>query len=143
MAPHGVYPARGEDRWLAVACRSDADWRALAGVIDAAWSRESRFADLEGRIAAQDELDGLLAAWTRERDDFETAAAFQAAGVPAAAVQRPAERIDGDPDTEAFGLWPTVTHSKMGEVRDDGCVEASAVAAPVARERSATELRRS
>ena len=47
-------------------------------------------------------------------------AALQAAGVPAAALQRPAERIDGDPDTAAFGLWPTVTHAKMGKVRVDG-----------------------
>ncbi len=30
MAPHGVYPAAGEDRWLAIAVRTDAEWRALA-----------------------------------------------------------------------------------------------------------------
>ena len=120
MAPHGIYPARGEDRWIAVACRSAADWRGLAGAVDLAWTREGRFAALDGRLAAQDELDALLSAWPRERDDFETAAALQAAGVPAAAVQRPAERIDGDPDTGAFGLWPTVTHAKMGKVRGDG-----------------------
>jgi crotonobetainyl-CoA:carnitine CoA-transferase CaiB-like acyl-CoA transferase len=120
MAPHGIYPARGEDRWLAVACRSDADWRGLAATVDLDWAREPRFAGLDGRLAAQDELDALLSAWTRERDDFGTAAALQAAGVPAAALQRPAERIDGDPDTAAFGLWPTVTHAKMGKVRVDG-----------------------
>jgi crotonobetainyl-CoA:carnitine CoA-transferase CaiB-like acyl-CoA transferase len=40
--------------------------------------------------------------------------------VPAAAVQKPGERIDQDPDTEGFGLWPTVKHSKMGSVRVDG-----------------------
>ena len=27
---------------------------------------------------------------------------------------------DHDPDTEGFGLWPTVRHSKMGDVRVDG-----------------------
>ena len=31
MAPHGVYPSAGDDRWVAIACRDDADWRALAG----------------------------------------------------------------------------------------------------------------
>ncbi len=28
-APHNVYPCSGEDRWLAIACFNDAEWRAL------------------------------------------------------------------------------------------------------------------
>jgi crotonobetainyl-CoA:carnitine CoA-transferase CaiB-like acyl-CoA transferase len=120
MAPHGIYPARGEDRWIAIACRSDDDWRRLAGRIGLDWAREARFATTEVRLSAQDELDALLSDWTRERDDFETAAALQSAGVPAGAVQRPAERVDGDSNTREWGLWPTVTHSKMGKVRVDG-----------------------
>ena len=40
--------------------------------------------------------------------------------VPAAAVARPEERIDHCPNTAAWGLWPTVKHSKMGELRVDG-----------------------
>src|SRR4051794_35590288 len=28
MAPHGIYPSRDEDSWVAVACRHDADWGA-------------------------------------------------------------------------------------------------------------------
>ena len=28
--------------------------------------------------------------------------------------------LDRDPDTEGFGLWPTVQHTKMGAVRVDG-----------------------
>jgi crotonobetainyl-CoA:carnitine CoA-transferase CaiB-like acyl-CoA transferase len=120
MAPHGIYPARGEDRWIAIACRNDEDWRQLAGVADPGWLALEHFRDVEGRIARQDELDALLAAYTRERDDFETAARLREVGVPAGAVQRPAERIDNDPNTSAWGLWPTVHHSKMGDVRVDG-----------------------
>src|SRR5205823_8139695 len=26
MAPHGVYPSAGDDQWVAIACRDDADW---------------------------------------------------------------------------------------------------------------------
>ncbi|MCA9826329.1 MAG: CoA transferase, partial [Dehalococcoidia bacterium] len=32
----------------------------------------------------------------------------------------PEERIDKDPNTEGWGLWPTVQHTLMGEVRVDG-----------------------
>lgn len=120
MAPHGIYPARGEDEWLAVACRSDDEWRALAGVVGEDWARQDAYASLAGRLAAEDEIDRLLAAWSAGRDKFESARALQAAGIPAAAVQRPEERIDNDPGTSEWGLWPTVRHSKMGEVRVDG-----------------------
>ena len=58
--------------------------------------------------------------WTREHDKFELERDLQAAGVPAAAVQKPQERVDHDPETARRGLWPTVRHSAMGDVRVDG-----------------------
>jgi crotonobetainyl-CoA:carnitine CoA-transferase CaiB-like acyl-CoA transferase len=120
MAPHGIYPAAGEDCWIAIACRDEADWRAFCGVVGAAWTRDPRFASLDGRIAAQDALDENVAGWTRERDAFEAARALTAAGVPASAVQRPGDRIDRDPNTSGWGLWPEVEHTAMGRVRVDG-----------------------
>jgi crotonobetainyl-CoA:carnitine CoA-transferase CaiB-like acyl-CoA transferase len=120
MAPHGIYPAAGDDEWVAIACRSDAEWVALGGVLKERWAREARFVALAGRLAAQDELDAKLTTWTRRFAKAATAAALQAAGVPAAPVAKPAERVDHDPATAGFGLWPTVRHSKMGDVRVDG-----------------------
>ncbi|MFN0094368.1 MAG: CaiB/BaiF CoA transferase family protein [Dehalococcoidia bacterium] len=120
MAPHNVYPAQGDDNWVAIACRDDADWRAMAGVVAEPWTAEPNLANVAGRVAAQDRLDARLGDWTRARDRFAIAAALQAAGVPAAAVQRPGERIDQDANTAAWGLWPTVRHQEMGEVRVDG-----------------------
>jgi crotonobetainyl-CoA:carnitine CoA-transferase CaiB-like acyl-CoA transferase len=115
MAPHGIYPCTGDDDWVAVSCRDDAEWRALAGLagIDG-------FATLTERLSCEDALDERVGAWTRPLDKYDVAARLQAVGVPAAAVQKPAERIDHDPDTEAWGLWPTVRHREMGEVRVDG-----------------------
>ena len=120
MAPHGIYPSEGDDEWLAIACRSDADWQALAVEIDEPWARAERFETLSGRLAEQDELDRLLAGWTQNLGKFAAQRRCAAAGVPAAAVQKPEERIDHDPGTFEWGLWPTVRHSKMGDVRVDG-----------------------
>ena len=120
MAPHGIYPSAGDDNWVAIACRHDGDWGALASVVATDWSAEPRWDTLIGRVGGQDELDTLLGAWTASRDRFELVTALRAAGVPAAVVQRPSERIDADPGTTDWGLWPTVTHSKMGDVRVDG-----------------------
>ncbi len=120
MAPHGIYPTVGDDNWIAIACRSDADWRLLAGALATPWANETRWDSLAGRLGEEAELDRLLAEWTGQRDRFETAAELREAGVPSAVVQRPPERIDHDAGTTEWGLWPTVTHTAMGPVRVDG-----------------------
>jgi benzylsuccinate CoA-transferase BbsF subunit len=120
MAPHAIYPATGEDNWIALACRDDHEWRSLAQTIDADWCLEARWDSSAGRVREQAELDRRLGEWTVTFDRFELAAALRGAGVPAAAVQRPAERIDDDPATSDWGLWPTVTHARMGRIRVDG-----------------------
>ena len=120
MAPHGIYPSQEEDSWVALSCRDERDWEAFAEVTGEAWAREGRFSDLRGRLVAEDALDELVAGWTRVQGNFEAAALLQRAGIPATAVQRPQERIDQDPNTEAWGLWPTVKHRDMGDVRVDG-----------------------
>jgi len=120
MAPHGIFACRGDDEWISIACRSDADWAVLAGVIDEAWARDAQWKTLAGRLDRQDELEAKLTTWTEARDKFEIQRAVIAAGVPSAAVQKPAERIDHDPGTSEFGLWPEVRHAKMGRVRVDG-----------------------
>lgn len=120
MAPHGIYAAQGEDEWIAISIRDDADWQRFGGVVGQPWSTDPQFAERGARLAAQDELDALVTSWTSAREKFELERELQAAGIPAAAVQRPEERIDFDPDTERLGLWPGVRHSAMGDVRVDG-----------------------
>ena len=120
MAPHNIYACEGEDNWVAIACRSDDDWTALVKVIDEPWASDSGFATAAGRLERQGDLDRQMTAWTSTRDRWTVAEQLQAVGVPAAVVQRPVERIDQDPDTEAWGLWPTVEHAEMGEIRVDG-----------------------
>jgi crotonobetainyl-CoA:carnitine CoA-transferase CaiB-like acyl-CoA transferase len=120
MVPHGIYPSLGEDNWIAIACRDDRDWATLAVATALDWAAEPRWSSLAGRVDEEDELDRLLTEWTSSRDRFELAAALREAGVPATAVQRPEERIEADPGTSEWGLWPTVTHRDMGRVRVDG-----------------------
>lgn len=120
MAPHGIYPAAGDDNWIAIACRDDQEWQALVNLMTEDWCTDQRWSTCENRVTAEDELDRRVGEWTGSHDRYALASALRRAGVPAAAVQRPAERIDGDPASSDWGLWPTVTHSKMGDVRVDG-----------------------
>lgn len=120
MAPHGIFPAAGEDNWIAIACRNDSEWHSLARIVGETWCGAQRWGTCAGRVRNQADLDAHLGAWTGSRERFALAERLRSVGIPAAAVRRPAERIDDDPATSEWGLWPTVTHTKMGEVRVDG-----------------------
>jgi crotonobetainyl-CoA:carnitine CoA-transferase CaiB-like acyl-CoA transferase len=120
MAPHGIYPALGDDEWVAIACRTDAEWRALAGVVGEPWAREGR-ASPRSRAARS-------AGRARHEARRVDARAYEGrCGVGAARRER-ARRAGREARgahrcrsaTAGFGLWPTVTHAKMGRVRVDG-----------------------
>lgn len=119
-APHGIYPCRGEDRWIAIACRDDREMALLAKVLDEPALASDRFATLIQRLTAVDELDGLIGAATATREAHSLADDLVGEGVPASVVKSPQERIDGDPDLADFGLFPTVTHAEIGSVRVEG-----------------------
>ena len=64
MLAHGVYPCRGEDRWIAIACVADHQWQTLRSFVDptgVGWPQEERFSTLLGRKSAEDDLDRLMA----------------------------------------------------------------------------------
>jgi crotonobetainyl-CoA:carnitine CoA-transferase CaiB-like acyl-CoA transferase len=83
FAPHGVYRCAGDDRWLAVAVTSDAEWRALCEVVPALGPLRA-LTEAERR-AARSEIDARLGAWARARDDIAAMEALRSAGVRASA----------------------------------------------------------
>lgn len=93
-APHNAYPCRpdldypqDDDRWLAIAVMSDADWRNLVRALGSpAWAGERRFRTLLGRKAHEDELDSHLAAWTVQHTTREAERILREHGVPATIV---------------------------------------------------------
>ena len=120
MVPHGIFPASGEDSWVAIACRDDDDWRRLSRVVAEEWSTDPKMARLDGRVARREEIERTLADWTSSREAEVVVGEVRGAGVPVAAVASPPQRIDGDAATQRWGLWPTVRHAEIGDVRVDG-----------------------
>jgi benzylsuccinate CoA-transferase BbsF subunit len=115
-APHGVYPCRGEDRWVAIAVRDDAQWRAFVGCLgEPAWATDPRFDATSGRLAHQEELDRRIASWTRERDATELAEKLQAAGVEAGPVQHFLDLLD-DPQLAHRDHFRRLRHAQLGEL---------------------------
>ncbi len=66
LSPHGVFPAKGDDRWLSIAVRTESERTALRGI-----------------IGSDDLSDAALSTWTSVRDANDAAAILQAAGIAA------------------------------------------------------------
>lgn len=115
-APHGIYPAAGNDEWVAIAARGDGEWRALCAVMGTPdLITDPRFASHAARIANQDVLDAAIGVWTSDRDRYEIMAACQAAGIAAGAVQNAADLTGRDAQLAARGFFGTATAEGWGE----------------------------
>jgi crotonobetainyl-CoA:carnitine CoA-transferase CaiB-like acyl-CoA transferase len=73
-SPHGCFPCAGDDRWVAIAVRTDAEWQQLCKLIEAG--------DLVANRADAERVDDAIADWTRIREVDEVVAALQAQGIP-------------------------------------------------------------
>ena len=93
-SPHGCYPCRGVDCWVALSVRDDEDWGALCKAIgQPSLAFESRFADPVIWYENQDELDTIIAEWTSDKTQDEVVTTLQEHGVPAAPVQNAAQLL--------------------------------------------------
>jgi benzylsuccinate CoA-transferase BbsF subunit len=120
-APHGVYPASGEDRWVAIAVFNDEEWSRFADAIGRpAWTADERFASPQSRWENQDALDEAVATWTSQRDRYEATKLLQEAGVRAGAVQNAQDLNETDPQLAHRGVFFQMDHPVIGEARFEG-----------------------
>jgi crotonobetainyl-CoA:carnitine CoA-transferase CaiB-like acyl-CoA transferase len=114
-APHGAYRCAGNDRWIAIACFTDVEWRALAKAAgQGAWLEDRRFATLTERLANQDALDALIGEWTGTQDAVACMHKLQAAGVAAGVCQNAEDRCDNDPQLKHLKWLTEVNGTKIG-----------------------------
>ncbi len=116
MAPHGIYRCAGGDEWLAISCRDDLEWRALAAVIDA--PPVAVDATLVDRLAATATLDAWIGAWTAGRDK-DVWRRLQRAGITAAPVLREGELL-ADAHLAARRFFLDLDHPVVGVRRTPG-----------------------
>ncbi|MGB4861981.1 MAG: CoA transferase, partial [Tepidiformaceae bacterium] len=115
FAPQGVYPAAGDDEWIAITVKNDVQWQTLISVV-AADSPElaERLASPDFETTAErhlnyEAIDALLAEWTSPHDKHELAARLQAAHVAAHAVVRSRDPLFDDHLRER-GMFQLVEH---------------------------------
>ena len=119
-APYGCYPCAGNDDWIIIACETDEEWRAMAGVIGAgSWAEDTRFADREGRRQHREELDEKLTAWTRTQTARQAFRRLQEAGA-AAGIPMSGEDLYYDPHLRERGHIVEIDEPPWGRVAHHG-----------------------
>jgi crotonobetainyl-CoA:carnitine CoA-transferase CaiB-like acyl-CoA transferase len=114
FAPYGVFPCAGEDRWIAIACTSDAAFAALMGDLDAAqWADDEQYATTIARLRHRAAVNELVADRTRHYGAEELARTLQASGVAAAALAHQQEMAT-DEHLTARNYFTPITHPAAG-----------------------------
>jgi crotonobetainyl-CoA:carnitine CoA-transferase CaiB-like acyl-CoA transferase len=87
-SPHDTYRCTGQDSWIALSCRTDAQRAALARLVGLEFTNH----DLGAWVANSDMVDKAIGAWAERSTASECAVRLAALGVPAAEVTTAATR---------------------------------------------------
>ncbi|AWK73915.1 carnitine dehydratase [Rhodococcus oxybenzonivorans] len=86
FAPHGHFPCKGDDRWVALSVRNE-HWSAFVAVAsEAQFASNPRWSDAAERVRSRAELEAAIAEWSAERDREDLVESLLAEGIPAAPV---------------------------------------------------------
>ena len=119
--PHGAYPCRGEDRWIAIACQTDQEWEAFLELINPVdWDDDRRHqaSTLVGRKTVEEDLDKMIAEWTGDKDPQELMRTLQNAGVPAGVVNDCRDLFE-DPQLTQREHFKFLDHAEIGPYPSD------------------------
>ena len=89
MAPHGVYPCKGKDRWCAIAVQNETQWHSFIKILGSpGWGNEAEFSNLDVRLQNQERLDKLISEWTKTQDAEELMEMMQREAIPSSIVSK-------------------------------------------------------
>jgi benzylsuccinate CoA-transferase BbsF subunit len=112
--PHNVYRCRGDDRWCAIAVLNDEQWKSFCKVIGKIdLIEDPKYKTFVTRKKNEQDLDGIIGAWTQNFTAEEVMDKMQSVGVPAGVVSNAAD-IYNDPQLRHRGLFWPMQHPEVG-----------------------------
>jgi len=114
ICPYNVYEAK--DGYIAIIVNNDRHWRSLARAFGhEALADDPRFELNASRVERMDEVDTIVASWTRPRPKQEIFELLHEHHVPAAPVRDLSEIVQ-DPHLHARGALRWVDHPQYGRI---------------------------
>ncbi len=114
LSPFNSYETK--DGWIVIATGTDAHWRDLLRAIGRGdLIGDSRYADMSGRLKHNDEIDAILAEWTRQRETAGAIRQLREFGVICGPVRNIRE-ILASPHMRARGMIENLAHPALGDL---------------------------
>lgn len=114
MAPHGVFPTAGEDRWIAIAILGDAEFGQLATALGAPeLAADTRYATMAARLSNVAMLEAEVASLTRNFERDALVRRLRALNLAAGPVYNTDELVN-DPAFKESGMLVTLDHKEVG-----------------------------
>ncbi len=115
MAPHGVFPAAGDDKWVAIAIASDEEFAQLCEVLGVStMASDPKFAQMSARLSNLNKLEREIAARTRNFDRDDLVAKLRERDLAAGPVYSTPELMN-DPAFAESGMLMKLKHTEVGE----------------------------
>jgi benzylsuccinate CoA-transferase BbsF subunit len=103
--PHGYYPCKENDSWIAISVSNQSEWKALCNVMgDPSWCHAEGLESSAHRLQNQQQIDKHLSEWTVQFPMQELFERLQSAGIPAGPCYN-IEQLIGDPHFKLRGLF--------------------------------------
>lgn len=129
FAPQGAYQAAGEDQWVVISIRNDAEWVSLCGALDMEPNNIMRAYHYEERIKHHDLIDTRISTWMSSVDSQVAMDTLQSRGIPAGRVLDTTTVLE-DPQLNDHGFWREIPHPRMHSYRQQGPLWPLATARP-------------
>ena len=114
FAPHNNYPCDGDDKWVAIAVRTEEEWRGFCQALGSPdWAIDGRFKDRYSRLQHHADLDRHVGEWTRGRSPVEITEILQGYGVAAMPVMNIEDQFM-DPHLRERQAFAEVEHPHLG-----------------------------
>jgi crotonobetainyl-CoA:carnitine CoA-transferase CaiB-like acyl-CoA transferase len=135
FAPQGAYRATGEDQWVVLSVRSDAEWGNLCDVINLKVDSPLRAYELNDRLMNHDQIDVVINEWMQTRDPQLAMETLQNKGIPAGRVLDTTSILE-DPQLNDREYWIEIPHPQMPLYRQQGSMWPLATARSAPRRHS-------
>jgi len=118
-APHGIYPCRGADRWIALEVHGEMEWQRFQAAVGLPWVLDPHYASQSARLLHSADLDGEIRKWTGVQDADELAEKLRMCNVRAPVVATIADLMR-DPHLRDRGFWIDFDTVALGRFRSQG-----------------------
>ena len=127
--PWGLFPVEGDDQWVAICVRSDAEWAALVNVMGSPEWADALMPTVDRR-AVENDVEARIAEWTATMTSAAVTDACLGAGVPAGPMLTGATQ-SVDPHLAARGYLVELDQPPIGGmIFEGGAFQATAMIGP-------------